>query len=123
VNWPVVLIDFVVESFLKLSLTVPALGGVLMVAAIAGSDLRTVVGDEFASTADLVFGALATAPVALGAFLAAFAVAGLGGGVIMFTAKIGTLAILVSSDRAAGPVEDGPLDVTAVRRASTYSLV
>src|SRR6476469_6807841 len=40
-NWPVVLIDFAIESLYKLVLVVPVVGGALVAAVLAASDLRS----------------------------------------------------------------------------------
>jgi len=121
-NWQVVLIDFVLESFYKLTLAIPIFGGALMVGAIVGTDLQDVVGEGVRTTADLVMSSLATAPVALTSFLGALAVVGLGGEAIMFAIKVGTLAVLVSSERRAGDLHAGPVRAETLRRAAAYSL-
>src|SRR3990170_1129211 len=79
-NWPVVLIDFVLDLFLKLTLTVPVIGGAVMVATLVETDLQTVLAEGLRSTADLVIGSLVSTPIALTSFLAAVAIVGLGGG-------------------------------------------
>jgi hypothetical protein len=121
-NWPVVLIDFALESFYKLTLTVPVLGGALMVTAIAGSDLNAVIGEGLRPTADLVLGSLFTAPLALVSFLIALALVGVGGEALMFTIKAGTLSVIVNGERAADDVRAEPLRLETARRASAYSL-
>jgi hypothetical protein len=121
-NWPVIFIDFGVESFYKAALGVPVLGGALMVGALVGTDLREVVADGVGPTASLVLGSLENAPVALIAFLAALALVGIGGEVLMFVVKGGTLAVLVQADRDAGDVQDLPLGADALRPASAFRL-
>ncbi|MCC7007814.1 MAG: hypothetical protein IT184_03280 [Acidobacteria bacterium] len=121
-NWPVVLVDFVLESFYKLTLTVPILGGALMVTAIVGSDLDTVVGEGLRATADLVLGSLSTAPVALITFLVALAIVGVGGEAIMFVVKAGTLNVLVAGERAAADVHVAGSVLVSLSQASAWSL-
>jgi len=121
-NWPVVLIDFALASFYKLSLAVPILGGALMVAAIAGIDVGAVVGEGVRATADLVIGSLATAPVALTSFFVAMAIVGLGGEAIVFALRVGTLSVIVAADAVAGDIHAMPVDTESLRRASAYSL-
>jgi hypothetical protein len=121
-NWPIVLIDFTLESFYKLSLTIPVLGGVLMVGAIAGTEVGGVVGEGLGAAADLVIGSLATAPVALMSFFAAMAIVALGGEAIMFALKIGTLTVLVEGERAAGDIHALPLRPESLGPAYAYSL-
>ena len=121
-NWAVVFVDFTIESVFKFALAIPVVGGALMVAVLIGSDLRTLFAEGVRATADLVFGSLASAPIALGAFLAAITLVAFGGGVIMALVKAGTLSILVAGERTAGEVHRPPLRLEAIQRASAYSL-
>jgi hypothetical protein len=122
-NWPVVLIDFTIESAFKFAMAIPVVGGALMVAVLLGSDLRALFGEGgVRATADLVFGSLANAPIALGAFLAAITLVAFGGGLVMAVIKAGTLAVLVSAERSAGDVHRPPMRLEAVQRASAYTL-
>lgn len=121
-NWPVVIIDFVLESFYKLAVTIPVLGGALMVGAIVGTDVEAVIGEGVRAAADVVMGSLATAPIALVAFLLALALVGLGGEAIMFAIKAGTLSVIVESERVAGELQATPISTDALRDAHVYSL-
>lgn len=120
-NWPVVLIDFMFESLYKLTLAVPVVGGAFMVAVLLGTDIRTLFVEGVRSAAALVLAALTTAPVALWSFLAAVALVGLGGAVVMFPVKAGTLAVLVGADRGAGEIPPSPLRLEWFRRTRVYS--
>jgi hypothetical protein len=121
-NWPIVLIDFGIESLYKLALSLPVFGGALMAGALAHGDLRNVVADGVGPTANLVLGALAESPVALGAFLGALAIAAIGGEVLMFVVKAGTLAVVVAADREAGEVQDEPFGTETLQDASRFRL-
>ena len=121
-NWPVVLIDFAVESFCKFALALPILGGALMVTTVVGVDLGTVVADGLGATADLVLGALSNTPAALAAFLGALALVAVGGEVVTFVVKAGTLSVLVEADRTVGEVQRLPLGVGPLRRANVFRL-
>ena len=114
-NWPVVFVDFIIESVFKFALAIPVIGGALMVAVLLGSDLRTLFAEGVLATAELVFGAL-------GAFLVAITLVAFGGGVIMAVIKAGTLAVLVTGEHAAGDLHRPPLRFEAFQRASAYSL-
>src|SRR6187401_3467520 len=92
-NWPIVLIDFAVESLYKLAVSVPVLGASLGIAALVGEDLTLLLSQGVRATADVVLGSLATAPVALTAFLLALAIVAVGGEAVMFVIKAGTLAV------------------------------
>ena len=90
-NWPVVLIDFAIESLYKLALAVPVVGGAFMVAVLAGADVRALLGDGVRAGAELVLAALANAPLALASFVAAVLIVAIGGSLVMFLIKAGTL--------------------------------
>ena len=63
-NWPVVLLDFAIETLYKFALTVPVAGGALLVAAVLGGDVRGLVGGGVTETVDLALATLADAPLA-----------------------------------------------------------
>jgi len=121
-NWPVILIDFTIESFYKLALTIPVLGGALAVAAIVGTDIGAMLEEGVRAAADTVVGSLSTAPIALTSFLVALAVIALGGALLMYAVKIGTLAVLVGAERRAPDVHAHPVSQELMRRAGGYSL-
>ena len=121
-NWPVVLVEFVVETAYKAALGVPILGGAFMVALLLGVDVRSLVGEELISAADQILVRLATAPAALAAFLAALALVGVGGAVTMYVVKAGTLALLVRGEATAPELYRRPGGVGVMRDASAYTL-
>jgi len=121
-NWPVVLVDFVAESVYKFTLGVPVVGGAFMVAVLLGVDIRTLLGDGLLPAAEQILVPLTNAPAALAAFLAALSVVGVGGAVLMFVVKAGTLAVLVAGEGRAGELERSPLSLDAVRGARAYGL-
>jgi len=121
-NWPIVLIDFAVESLCKLALMLPIVGGALMVTTVAGLDVGSVLAGGLLSTADVVVGSLTNVPVALIAFLAAVALVAVGGEALQFIVKAGTLSVLVRADRQAGEVQRMPLGSGNLRRAHVFGL-
>jgi hypothetical protein len=121
-NWPVILVDFTLEAFYKLSLAVPAVGGALMVGALVGGDVGSVIGEGTRSTVDLVLGSLVTAPEAFLSFLAALAVVAVGGAAVMLAVKAGTFAVLVSAERRLADEDLVRLDFDRLRQASAYRL-
>ena len=121
-NWPIVVIDFVVESAYKLTLAIPVLGGAFMVAVLLGVDIRTLVGDGLLAAADQMIGPLMNAPTAMMGFVAAVSLVGVAGAVLMFMVKAGTLAVLVAGEGAAGEPTHRPISFDAIRRARIYSL-
>jgi hypothetical protein len=119
-NWPVVLVEFSLEMLYKLALAVPVVGGAFMVAVLLGADLRAIFADGLRTAADLILSSLESAPVALGAFLGAVTMVALGGGLVLFAVKAGTLWTLVAGERAAGEMPRGAWPLAAVRRARAY---
>lgn len=121
-NWPVIVIDLVVESLYKAAIAVPVFGGAFMVALLLGADVGSLLGDGILSAADRMLLPLGQSPFALMAFLGALLVTGVGGEVLMFVAKAGTFSVLVNGERMAGEMHRAPVRWAAVRAASAYSL-
>lgn len=121
-NWPIVPIDFVVESFCRLALALPIVGGALMAGSLGGLDVRSVLSAGLGETADLVVGSLSAAPGALAAFLGALALVAVGGEAVQFIVKAGTLSVLVAADRQAGELQRLPFGIDTVRRARAFRL-
>jgi hypothetical protein len=70
-----------------------------------------------------IAGALMSEPVALIAFMIAFSIVLLGGSVLMFLVKGGTVEVLLAAESAAGPIELEPLTYeTTIRPASRFTL-
>jgi hypothetical protein len=121
-NWPIVPIDFAVDSFFKLALGFPIVGGALMVTTLLGGSAEGVLSEGLGPTADLVIGSLASAPAGLAAFLAAISIVAVGGEAVLFVVKAGTLSVLVKADRQAGEVHRVPIDFDSLRRARAFGL-
>ena len=121
-NWPVTLIQSTADSVFKLLLAVPLVGGMFLVALALGAEpgaLLTLTWSEFLAT---VIGSLLSHPVTLAMFLLSFGTIAVGGSLFVFLIKGGTIGVLVAGDRAAGPVEDPPLQFERVARASRFSI-
>jgi len=121
-NWPVVAVQFAADTSFKLLLTVPVAGGALLVGAAAGGDLRQLAGGDVRAAVAATADALAAVPVALAAFVAAFALVVIGGSVVMFLVKAGTVAVLAEADRLAEAIERPPIRLAKIRRASRFSV-
>ena len=121
-NWPVVFIEFAIESVFTIALAVPVVGGALMAAALVGADVGEVLGEGVRSTADVVFGFLTSTPGALVSFLLALGVVALGGEVLMFVIKSCTLSVLVHGERQMPDLEDLSLDLDVVRQSNAFTL-
>jgi hypothetical protein len=121
-NWPVTLIQSSADSLYKLLLAAPLIGGVFLVALTVGSDPTALISLESREMLATVATALLARPIVLTAFLLAIGVVSVGGSLFIFLVKAGTVATLVHSDHEAGPIEEPPLHVSAVARASRFSI-
>lgn len=121
-NWPVVLIEFAVESLYKLALVVPVVGGALIVSVLAGGDLRLIFAEGVQPAAGMVVSALTGAPIALTAFIVAVVIVAVGGALMMFMLKAGTLSVLVAGERLAPDVERLPASYALLTRIHSYSI-
>jgi hypothetical protein len=121
-NWPLVLVQFVAESCLKLLLAVPIVGGAFLVALALDASLTDLLRGDVRDIVTSIIAALTASPVALVAFLAAALVVLVGGSMLTFVAKAGTVAVLAQAERIAGPIERPPLRLEAVRRASVAGI-
>lgn len=121
-NWPVILAEFAIESLYKLALAVPVVGGAFMVAILVGADVRALLGEGVRSGAELVLGALINSPPALLSFVVAGLIVAVGGSLVMFLVKAGTLSILIEGERRADEIERAPLRWHLLAQASVYDI-
>jgi hypothetical protein len=121
-NWPVTLIQATADSLFKLLLAAPIIGGVFLVALAVGSDPVALLTLESRELAVTIAASLTAKPLVLVMLLLAIAVVGVGGSFFVFLVKAGTVATLVRSERDAGAIEEPPLRVSAVARASRFSI-
>src|SRR3982750_2489352 len=121
-NWPIVLMQFVAETTFQVLLAVPVIGAAILVAVLLGADLAQLLQESLRDMFTTIAGALLSEPVALVAFIAAFAVVLLGGSVLMFVVKGGIVDVFVAANAAAGPIERQPLTVDLLRHASGFTL-
>ena len=121
-NWQVVVIQFVADAIFKTLLAVPIVGGVFLVALLVGGDPSDLLDLPVRSIIPTMTSVLLAQPLALGAFLFSVAVVLIGGSLLMFFVKGGTVTVLVTAERDAGAVEHPPLRLPAFRRAAQFSL-
>jgi hypothetical protein len=121
-NWPLVAVQFIAEGTLNLLLGVPVIGGIVLVVLVLGADVDEVMSGGVQQIIGAVVGALRANPGALGAFAAAFLVVLIGGSVLTFIVKAGTVAILAEAESRAGPIERPPLRLAALRRANLTNI-
>lgn len=121
-NWPVVAIQFAAQATFQALLAVPIIGAAILVAVLLGADLAKLLQgsmrDIFTSIAD----ALTSEPLALGAFITAFTFALVGGSILMFLVKGGTIDVLLAADEAADDIEAHPISLDRLRQAARFTL-
>jgi hypothetical protein len=121
-NWPVIAIQAVADSLFKILVAMPLIGGIFLVALVVGADPSGLISLEWRDLATTIIGALMSRPIVLIAFLASLAIVVMGGSLFVFLVKAGTVSILVSGERAAGPIERPPLHFHLIARAATFSI-
>ncbi|HET6316147.1 MAG TPA: hypothetical protein VFG86_06800 [Chloroflexota bacterium] len=121
-NWEVVIIQFIAESAFKALLVVPVVGAAFLVTLLVGSSVEEVVAGGLRQTVMLAIAALGEHRIALFAYIAGVAIVVLGGSVMTFVVKAGTVAVLVDAERAAPLVERPPLRVETVQQAEVFTL-
>jgi hypothetical protein len=121
-NWPLVAVQFVAESTLKVLLAVPVVGGIFLVVLLLGANADELLAGDVREIVAQVFGAMRHNVAALIAFSAAFAVVLLGGSALTFVIKGGTVSLLADAEAKAPPIERPPLSVQAVRRANVVGI-
>lgn len=121
-NWPVTLVQASADSLFKLLLAAPLIGGVFLVTLAVGSEPAALIALGSRSMMTTIATALLAQPLVLAPFVLAVAIVAIGGSLFVCLVKGGTVATLVRSDRESGPIEDPPLHVSAVARASRFSV-
>jgi hypothetical protein len=118
----VTLIQASADSLFKLLLAAPVIGGVFLVALSIGSEPSALISLEWRQMAATIVPSLMARPVVLISVCLAVTVVAVGGSLFIFLVKAGTVGTIVRSDREAGAIEDPPLRVSEVARASRFSV-
>jgi hypothetical protein len=121
-NWQTVAIQFVTETTFYALLAVPIIGAAILVAVLLGGDLADLLQGSLRDIFTTIASTLMSEPLALVAFVTAFTLVLLGGSVLMFAVKGGTVEVLLAAHAAAGPVERLPLTVDSLRPAAQFTL-
>ena len=117
-NWPLVVVQFIAESTLKLILGVPVVGGIFLVVLLLDANVEDLLRGDVRDIVAAVFSALRANPAALTSFAMAFLIVLIGGSALTFVVKGGTVAVLVEADDHAGGIERPPLRLQMLRRAN-----
>jgi hypothetical protein len=121
-NWQTVAIQFVAQTTFQVLLAVPIIGAAILVAVVLGADLADLLQGGMREIFTTIASALLSEPVALVAFMVAFSLVLLGGSVLMFLVKGGTVDVLVAAHGVAGAIEHVPITVDSLRGAAQFSL-
>jgi hypothetical protein len=121
-NWQTVAIQFVAETTFQVLLAVPIIGAAILVAVLLGADLADLLQGSLRDIFTTIASTLLSEPVALVAFATAFAVVLLGGSVLMFLVKGGTVEVLALANAEAGAIEQHALTIDTLRQASRFTL-
>ncbi len=122
-NWQTIAIQSAASTTFQVLLAVPIIGAAILVAALLGGDLTDLLRGSLREIFTTIASALTSEPLAFVAFIAAFSIVLLGGSVLMFLVKGGTVGILLAAEAAAGPIEREPLTYDGViRQASKFTL-
>jgi hypothetical protein len=122
-NWQIVLVQFVADTLFKTLVAVPIVGGLVLVALVVGGNpLDALHLGDLTKTVSTMIGVLLAQPVAPAAFVAALGVILVGGSIMMFAVKAGSVTVLLAGDRAAGAIELPPLRLSALRDANRATL-
>jgi hypothetical protein len=121
-NWHVVLVQFVADALFKTLLAVPVVGGVFLVVLLIGGNPSDLLALPVSEVIPTMASVLLAQPVALAAFLLAVALVLVGGSLLMFLVKGGTVSVLIAAERGAGAIEHPPLRLPAFHRATHFTL-
>jgi len=121
-NWPLVAVQFVAESTLKLLLAVPVVGGIFLVVLLLDANADELLAGDVREIVADVFSALRQNIAALVAFSVAFGLVLLGGSALTFVVKAGTVSMLAIAEAKAGPIESPPVRLRSIRRANVIAI-
>ena len=115
-NWPLVVVQFIAESVLKVLLAVPTIGGLFLVVLLVETDVEDVLSGSPVEIAGTIFHALRANPVAFFCFALAFVLVLVAGSALTFVVKGGTVSLLAAAEATAGHIERPPVRFEALRR-------
>src|SRR4030081_510396 len=99
-NWQTVVIQFVAETTFQVLLAVPIIGAAILVAVLLGGDVADLLQGSLREIFTTIASTLLSEPVALVAFMTAFSIVLIGGSVLMFLVKGGTVDVLIAAEEA-----------------------
>jgi hypothetical protein len=121
-NWPLVVIQFAAQTTFQVLLAVPIIGAAILVAVLLGGDLANLLEGSMREIFGTITSALMSEPFALASFIIAFVIALVGGSVLMFLVKGGTVDVMLAANDCVGPIERRPITLTTVAEAASFSI-
>ena len=121
-NWPLVAVQFVAESTLKLLLAAPVVGGLFLVVLLLDADAHALLAGDPRDIVAAVFSAMRQNVAALVAFSLAVGVVLVGGSALTFVVKAGTVSLLALAEARSGPIERGPVRPRTLRPAAAVGI-
>ena len=121
-NWEVVLLQFLAETVFKLLLVVPVLGAASLVALLVGGSAIDLATADVQEILAVLVAAFSDHPAAVLAYAFGLVVVVVGGSLLTFLVKGGTVATLVAGDRQARAIEQLPVRLGTMTRASAFRL-
>ena len=121
-NWQAVVIQFVAQTTFQVLLAMPIIGAGILIAVVLGADVADVLQGTMREMFTTIASALLSEPVALVAFMVAFSLVLLGGSVLMFLVKGGTVEVLIAAHASAGAIEHEPITIDSLRGAGQFTL-
>jgi hypothetical protein len=121
-NWPVVAIQFAAQTTFQVLLAVPILGAAVLVAVFMDGDLASLLQGGMREIFATITDALVAEPFALIAFIAAFAIALIGGSILMFLVKGGTVEVILAANQQVGEIERRPLTLSSLVEGAAFSI-
>ena len=121
-NWQVALVQATADSLFKMVVAVPFIGGLVLVALVVGAEPGALLDLDARELAATVMALLLARPSVLTTFVAAVAVAAVGGSLLVFLVKGGAVCVMVQAERSAGAVESYPLGGADLSAAQQFSI-
>jgi len=121
-NWQAVAIQFVAQTTFQVLLAVPIIGAAILVAVVLGGDVADLLQGTMREMFTTIASALMSEPVAFVAFMVAFSLVLLGGSVLMFLVKGGTVEVLLAAHARAGAIEREPITLESLRGGGGFTL-
>lgn len=121
-NWPLVAVQFIAESTLKVILGVPVVGGIFLVVLLLDADVEELLRGDVRDIVASLFSALGANHAALVTVGLAFLVVLVGGSILTFVVKGGTMAVFIEGEANAGSLEHPPLRLQMLRRANRVGI-